>query len=288
MPLDVPVALILFNRPRQTARVFEAIAAAQPRELYLIADGPRDLTERAATDSARSVVSRVNWRCDVQTRYADRNLGCRANVSQGIDWLFSQTDSAIILEDDCLPHASFFPYCAELLQRYREDERVAMISGDNFQFGRRMTSDSYYFSYMNHIWGWASWRRAWRGFDASMNEWERLRQTDWLEQHLSFPALARKMRSNFDRVWRSEVDTWDTQWTFACWRANALTALPAVNLVSNIGFGFGATHTHAAASPLANLPTGAIEFPLCHPTEVKRHAAADDASLNRLLELKNL
>lgn len=288
LSLDVPVALILFNRPEATARVFESVRAARPARLLLVADGPRDDAERALTEAARRAVSEVDWPCSVERKYADRNLGCRANVAGGLDWVFDRCESAIILEDDCLPHPTFFRFCAELLDRYRAEERVAMISGDNFHFGRRATDDSYYFSYMNHIWGWASWRRSWRRFDASMQAWEALRRTDWLEQHLAFPRLAEAMRRNLDRVWRGEVDTWDTQWTFACWLADALTVLPAVNLVSNIGFGPGATHTRSAESALAGLPVEAMAFPLRHPKRVERNASADEASLSRLIELKNL
>lgn len=288
MSLDVPVALILFNRPDATARVFQAIRAARPRRLFLVADGPRDAAEAALTGAARRAAGPVDWPCDVRTRFAEVNLGCRQNVSAGLDWVFEQCESAIVLEDDCLPHPSFFPFCAELLARYRDDERVAMISGDNFHFGRRVTDDSYYFSYMNHIWGWASWRRSWRRFDPTMQAWGELRETEWLERHLDFPRLAETMRKNFDRVWRGEVDTWDSQWTFACWQAEALTVLPAVNLVSNIGFGPGATHTRSAGSPLAGLPVETMAFPLRHPPEVVRDVPADAASLTRLIELKNL
>jgi hypothetical protein len=208
-------------------------------------------------------------------------------VSSGIDWVFEHVDRAIILEDDCLPDPTFFRFCDELLDRYVDNERIAMISGDNFQFGRPVTDDSYYFSYVTHVWGWATWRRSWRQYDVGMKRWEQVRETDWLEGYLDHAGFARQMRHNFDRVWRGEVDTWDAQWTLACWLNDGLTILPAGNLVRNIGFGSGATHTKAA-SPLANLPVEPMSFPLKHPAEVRRNKAADDASLDQLLALKNL
>ena len=148
IPLDTPVAFIIFNRPESTARVFESISRARPRQLFVIADGPRahraDEPQRCML--TRRIIDRIDWRCEVVTHYSEENLGCRNRVSTGLSWLFEKVPEAIILEDDCVPHPTFFPYCVELLDRYRDDSRVGMISGDNFQFGRRAGDGSYYFS----------------------------------------------------------------------------------------------------------------------------------------------
>src|SRR3954453_1153033 len=165
--LETAVALLLFRRPEETARVFERIREARPRKLFLVADGPRPGNEEDAQgcEQARAVVERVDWPCDVVRDFADENLGLKKRIPRGLHRVFGEAPEAIILEDDCLPHPSFFRYCAELLERYRDDERVMMISGDNFQGGRRRTPDSYYFSRYVHSWGWATWRRAWQHFD---------------------------------------------------------------------------------------------------------------------------
>lgn len=274
--LDTPVALLTFNRPEATARVFAEVARARPTRLLVVADGPRPDRpgEAEKCAAARAVIERVDWPCEVLTCYSDTNLGCRRRVSSGLDWVFSTVEEAIILEDDCLPHPTFFRFCEELLHRYRDDVRIAQVSGDNFQFGRHCTSDSYYFSRYTHIWGWATWRRAWRHYDVDMKAWPALRDTNYLREWLGDARTARDWAGLFDAAHGGKIDTWDYQWTFACWSRKALTILPAKNLVSNIGFGTDATHTKGS-SPFADLSAEPMPFPLRHPAGVVRNREAD-------------
>ena len=154
LTLQAPALFLVFNRPDTTARVFEALRAARPARLYVAADGPRPNREGEAArcDDVRRIATQVDWPCKVTTLFRDRNLGCRIGVSTAIDWFFEHEEEGIVLEDDCLPSTSFFPYCAELLARYRHDERVMCVSGDNFQLGREVTQYSYYFSRNIHCW----------------------------------------------------------------------------------------------------------------------------------------
>ena len=156
--LETPVLFLVFNRPDTTAQVFEAIRQAKPPRLYVASDGAREDKEGELekVKQVREIVSQVDWNCEVKTLFRDKNLGCKIAVSSAIDWFFEQEEMGIILEDDCLPHPTFFRFCQELLERYRDDERIGMISGNNFQFGRKCTDYSYYFSMYSHIWGWAS------------------------------------------------------------------------------------------------------------------------------------
>jgi len=272
--LRAPVALLVFNRPDTTLRVFEAIAAAKPPKLLVVADGPR--RDREGEDAlcrqARSVVERVDWDCEVLTNFSDENLGCRQRIATGLDWVFGAVEEAVVLEDDCLPHPSFFRFCDEMLDRYRDDERVMGISGDNFQPQRR-TPASYYFSRFAHIWGWASWRRAWRHYDERMRLWPAFRAAKALEG-VVHPSSVDYWTGILQSVYENRIDTWDYQWTFACWTQGALTVLPAENLVSNIGFRADATHT-TAASALAELPSHEMRFPLTHPSFVLPDVQAD-------------
>ena len=276
--VQTPVALIIFNRPHTTERVLARIAEARPRQLFVIADGPRadhpGDSERCA--AARAVVDRVDWDCRVIRNYSDVNLGCGRRPASGIDWVFEQVDRAIILEDDCVPHLSFFRFCEELLERYRDDERVMQISGNNFQLGRRRTRYSYFFSCHNICWGWASWRRAWRYHDMALGLWPALRDTPWLLDIVGDPRAARVWRRMFDiaHARGGDVDFWDYQWTFACWAQHGLSILPNATLVSNVGFGDDATHTKGR-DKRAHLPTSETIFPLEHPPYVARDAEAD-------------
>jgi hypothetical protein len=146
----------------------------------VIADGPGSGEDLVKCEAARKIINQVSWDCEVLTNYSDVNLGCKKRISSGLDWVFKQCDEAIILEDDTLPHSTFFRFCSELLERYRDDQRVMMICGQNLQFGRKVNPYSYYFSRCPHIWGWATWRRAWNHFDLKMKSWPALRNTSWL------------------------------------------------------------------------------------------------------------
>ncbi|GFO64353.1 glycosyltransferase family 2 protein [Geomonas paludis] len=277
--LDTPVVMMVFNRPDCTSLVFEAVRAARPRQLLVIADGPRDRAgEAELCAQVRQVFDAVDWECEVRTEFSEENLGCRRRVSSGLDWVFSQVEEAIILEDDCLPHPSFFPFCRELLARYRNEPRIGQIAGVNFQFGRHRIAESYYYSRFNHIWGWATWRRAWLQNDKEMAHWPAFRDAGALNGILSGRKQAAYWSDVLDRVASGEIDTWDCQWTLSCWRHGLLSVIPAVNLVSNIGFGPGATHT-PVPNKYADMPVQAVRFPLVHPAVIAPDAVADAYTL---------
>ena len=283
--MDTPVAFIIFNRPDTTERVFAEIAKAKPPKLLVVSDGPRSNREREFERVAqtREIIERVDWPCDVLTNFSDVNLGCRTRVSSGIDWIFEHVEEAIILEDDCLPETTFFRFCQEMLDRYRHDQRVGMITGDNFQFGRRYSDDSYYFSKYMHIWGWASWRDRWSGsYDVNMFHWQRVRDEGRIEDLVADKEEIGFWAETFNRVYLGEIDTWDHQWVFANWIEGRLGVVPSVNLISNIGFGVDATHTKAR-SPLSELPTFPMSFPLKHPSIHARSVKADRFSQKQFL-----
>ena len=274
--LRAPVALIVFNRPETTRRVFVEVARVRPKRLFLIADGPRHDHPADVEHCAqvRRIVSKVDWPCEVETEFAETNRGCRQRISTGLDWLFSRAEEAIILEDDCLPEPTFFRFADELLERFREDARVMHICGANFQFGRSRGDASYYFSKYPHVWGWAGWRRAWRAYDVRMAQWPALRASGWLDRHAAGAPERGYWQRMFDAAYSGRLDTWDYQWAFSCWVRDGLSVIPNVNLVSNIGFGPSATHT-GGADLYADLPTQPMAFPVAHPGSVARHAEAD-------------
>ena len=274
--LTTPVALIIFNRPHTTRAVFERIRAARPPKLLVIADGPRrDRPDEARLcAAARQVVQEVDWRCEVHTHFSDVNLGCRDGPAGGIDWVFSLVPEAIILEDDCLPHPSFFRFCDELLARHRGDPRVAMICGSKLLGGLPKDGASYFFSKYPCIWGWASWRRAWAQYDRSASAWPSFRRSE-AYRALTLPVERAYWERSFDSVHAGVLDAWDYQWTLTCWRTGMLSVVPHCNLVSNIGFGPGATHT-VGLGPQANLPYREMPFPLVHPRQVMADREADN------------
>jgi hypothetical protein len=276
VPLQTAVLFLVFNRPVTTKQVFEVIRQAKPPKLYVAADGPRTDREGevARVSRVRQIATAVDWPCEVKTLFRNENLGCKKAVSSGIDWFFENEEQGIILEDDCLPHPNFFAFCETLLNRYASDERVWVVTGDNFQDGKQRGDGSYYFSRYNHVWGWASWRRAWTKRDMEMRFWPNWKTssewTAWVPDKIERKYWAKI----FDQMERDEIDTWDYQWTGSVWFGGGLTATPNVNLISNIGFGLDSTHTASPESPLANMDTHGINV-LIHPTEVRQDVAAD-------------
>lgn len=273
-----PVLLLIFNRPDHTTQVMEQVREAEPSQLFVGADGPRagypDDADRC--QRAREVATQIDWDCDVHTLFRDENLGCKEAVSTAITWFFEHVEEGIILEDDCVPHRTFFPYCSELLERHRGDERVMVISGNNFQPARCTCDGSYYFSVYNHCWGWASWRQSWEHYDGNLEAWSNLRGTEWLQGWLDSKATAEYWKSIFDRVARGDVDSWAYAWTFSCWTQHGLSVLPSKNLVTNIGFGADATHTKAEDGKAEHLSIQPMSFPMEDPENVVRNYAADE------------
>jgi hypothetical protein len=288
MSLSTPVAFIIFNRPDTTAKVFEAIRQAKPQKLLVVADGARNdrSNEAEKCAAARAVIDRVDWECEVLTNYSDINLGCKRRVSSGIDWVFSQVEEAIILEDDCLPAPSFFQFCETLLKKYRHDERIMMISGDNFYPEDDRVKDSYYFSKYVHIWGWATWRRAWQHYDVDMSSWQDFRDRGLLNAVCNDSIEAEYWLKTFNNVAENLVDTWDHQWVYTCWQQSGLSIMPSVNLISNIGFRDDATHT-LGTSPLANLKVGSIHN-IIHPNFVVRNYYVDTYEFENVFDGKAL
>jgi hypothetical protein len=271
--LTTPVVFLIFNRPDTTFKVFETIREAKPTKLLLVADGARFPEEKAKCNEARSIIERVDWDCEVLTNFSEINLGCKLRVSSGLDWVFSEAEEAIILEDDCLPAQSFFSFCQTLLEYYRNDERIMHISGNNFQFRNHTSNYSYFFSKYGGIWGWASWRRAWQHYDRDMETWSEAKQNNLIDYIYDDWAEKLYWTSIFNQVVNGIPNTWDYQWLYARWTQQELSIAPAVNLVSNIGFNGNATHT-INDYHLANMKTEDI-WEIIHPPFIVRDTLAD-------------
>ncbi|MGJ5675494.1 MAG: glycosyltransferase family 2 protein [Nostochopsis sp.] len=269
--MKTPVALFIFNRPDTTQKVLTAIRQAKPPQLLVVADGPRpdrpdDVNK---CEAARAMILQVDWDCQVMKNYSDVNLGCGRRVSSGLDWVFGIVERAIILEDDCLPHPSFFRFCEELLEKYQDDQRIMTILGTNGLKKWKSNNQSYHFCYWpSPVWGWASWSRAWRCYNYDIKAWANPKVQQQIRDFMADDALFLGMAWRFQKAYRQEVDTWDWQWYFAILSNSGMTILPAVNLVSNIGFGPNATHTKSRLTRIVNRKTYGVEFPLLHPDVV--------------------
>lgn len=290
MSLSTPVGFLIFNRPDVTEKVFSAIAQAQPKKLFVIADGARldRPGEAEKCEQTRSIIQKVDWDCEVLTNFSDVNLGCGRREATGFDWVFSHVEEAIFLEDDTFPAPSFFSFCEAMLERYRHDERILHINGDN-SVNQGRTCDSYYFSKYMHGWGWASWRRAWQHYDYQMKTWPEFKQSGLLEQIFEDSYEQKFWVDIFDQMYADPqvIDTWDYQWTYACWSQNGLVIAPDKNLISNLGFNReDAVHTKGD-DPRSQLPVENIEE-IIHPSFVVRHRIADQHSFDHIFGGKTM
>lgn len=270
------VLFLIFNRPEFTARVFEQIRAAKPPRLYVAADGPRPAVAGDAVLCARTrdIINAVDWDCRLLTLFRDENMGCKMGVSTAISWFFEHEDEGIVLEDDCLPENSFFMFCDTLLEKYRHDERVMHITGCNLQFGKKWGDASYYFSNRVHVWGWAGWKRVWRGYDLSLEKFAGIDVREQFKNIYADDFVAEAWVRIFDEMRAGEINSWAYALDFEVFFNNGLVIIPNKNLISNIGFAVDATHTTAQGDGYAGIPHGHIEE-ISHPYVMIPQKAAD-------------
>ncbi|MFA5136536.1 MAG: glycosyltransferase family 2 protein [Patescibacteria group bacterium] len=270
--MNIPVVLIVFNRPDTTQSVFDIIRKMAPKKLFIVSDAARDekgIYEKKLVSRVRNICKQIDWKCNAHTKYATKNLGCRKAVSYGLDWVFSHVDRAIILEDDCIPDTTFFRFCEELLVKYNANEKIMMISGNNFL--SENTKYSYDFCKHSLIWGWATWRRAWVQYRKA----EKKGLKELAQKFDTYASLMSPIRlSAIQKTLSGKIDTWDYIWQMALLMQDGLCVYPFTNLVRNIGFGPNATHTKYVtlhASKKAN----PMRFPLIHPNQILQNMTMD-------------
>jgi len=285
-----PILFLVFKRPDTTKMVFNIIKKIKPKYLYVAQDGPRENREgeKELYEEVRAIIKEIDWDCELKTLFRDKNLGCRAAISSAIDWFFENVDEGIILEDDCVPSLTFFPYCEELLNKYRDDDRVMTISGDASPFKNRFNNSeySYFFSHYPLIWGWATWKRAWKNYGIDFKDWNNIKK-----DRNSFPTLKNKIIKSFwfmifdkmflyyeknillkniflfiifGRRFIGRIDSWAYQWAYSSLLNGGLAIIPKNNLISNIGLGADSTHYKSGKDYRIEFPTKDIDFPLKH------------------------
>jgi len=279
---QTPILFLIFNRPDTTKRVFESISSIKPAKLYIAADGARKdkLGEDLLCEDTKSIIDLIDWECEVKTLFRTENLGCKIAVSSAIDWFFENEEQGIILEDDCLPNESFYNYCETLLNYYVSDERIMHISGNNFQDGIVRGIGTYYFSNYNHIWGWATWKRAWKAYNVDLSFLTETEIETLIEKQFDTKKERLFWNNIFKKVINKTIGTWDYQWTYAVWKNNGLSILPNKNMIANIGFNNNGTHTSGVdILGLSNMKTFSISK-IIHTTEIEINKKADKYGLD--------
>ena len=267
---STPIALFSFNRPHLSAQVLQRISSIKPTKLFLVTNGPRKghSQDIPLCQKVHKVISNIDWDCDVHTNFSDTNIGCRKRISSGIDWVFEHVEEAIILEDDCLPEISFFQFCSEMLKYHKNEPRIMMISGNNFLPQKEWKENSYFYSHIGFIWGWATWRRAWQEhFDVNIKDWPMLKYDRSFRKAFGSRRKYRHYKRAFDMICNG-LDTWDYQWNYAMRKNKSLCVCPRVNLVANIGFGKDSTNT-CGDPKQSYVQTQNICFPLKHKNNLR-------------------
>lgn len=285
--MQVPVLFIIFNKREETKRVFNAIRNQQPKQLFIAADGPRPEKEGEAKKCCyvrEWVLSNIDWECEVKTSFHDHNIGCGRAPSQAVSWFFEHVSEGIILEDDCLPGEAFFRFSEILLERYRYNPKISIISGNNFQLIQPMLlGTDYYFSLFPSTNGWAAWKRSWDDYEYHIASWLTINQKKFLNSLFREKKYQLFWKRLFDWAYEAKPDDcWDIQFHYHCMRRNQLAIIPAANLISNIGYGPDATHSKDSSSYFANVPMHDIAFPLRHPVTIQRNYVADEFIQNNL------
>ena len=278
--MKLNVLFIIFNKREETKRVFDIIRSQQPQRLFIAADGPR-IEKEGESETCQYVrnwvLNQIDWECEVKTLFRDQNIGCGRGPSEAITWFFDNVEEGIILEDDCLPSHSFFRFAVDLLEKYRYNNQLSIISGNNFQQHQPMSLDSdYYFSIFPSTNGWASWKRTWEGYDYSMSNWSHINKRKFTSFLFKEMKYKKWWQQQFNWVYESKPnDMWDYQFHYHCMARKQYAIIPISNLISNIGYGPDATHSQNSDSYFANVPTHEFNFPLRHPDRIIRNYEAD-------------
>lgn len=278
-----PILLLLFNRPNKTIELIDSLRSVAPKTIYISIDGPRTTEESELTENVNKCLSKIDWRSDVHLIRSDHNLGCKIHNSKAISWFLNETDEGIVLEDDCIAHPSFFKFCNELLDKYRNDERIFHISGNNFVKVNNTFKDSYHFSIFPHCWGWATWKRAWVKFDLSMRDWPEFNKQNKLKNIFDSTISQNYWRKVFQNTYDKKNDSWAYIWTYICWKEGGLSIIPNLNLVKNTGSGLDATHTHKK-DWYFDLPIYQLNSPIVHPSFFLVDKKADSYTQSNVFE----
>jgi len=275
---DISVSLHVFNRPDCTRKVFEVIRLIRPKKLFITADGPRidNKNDYIKCQESRDILDTIDWECDVYKNFHDSNQGSYKATSEGISWVFTHVDRAIILEDDCIPNHDFFLFCKELLNKFDENKEIAMISGAKVCPKEPVNKDSYIFSKYMYTWGWATWKDRWESVEFDMKNWPAERESHFLKVLFKNKSERWFWQGIFDRMfWKRDTKHWDYLFALSSFKKSQLCIVPNKNLITNIGFGLDATHFKKKTIQ-QGLFAENILFPLIHPDRISIDRNSDD------------
>jgi hypothetical protein len=263
--MNTPLLLIIYNRPDKVKELILSLSKIKPQNIYVFCDGPKNKEDEGNVKQSRELISKINWTKKIKTNYLTKNKGCKNGVNASLDWFFANVKEGIILEDDCIPNLSFFKFTSELLEYYKNNKRISIITGFNAGNKLKNYKYDYYFSIYGGVWGWASWRNRWQ-------EYRKSNLSNLLSNKRLLISLKDKGVSSFfiknvkDSI-SGKLNTWDYMWTFYNMTEGRLSVVPQKNFISNIGFGEDATHTKSL-SDMAKIKREKLDKKISHPVDV--------------------
>lgn len=273
---DIPILLTTYKRHDTTFKVLKSLKVLQSSKLYISSNHWQNDNEKDIILSLRDKIKNfIDWDCKIHIITRPQHLTAKDSISSAIDTLFQNENMGIILEDDVVPNQSFFWYCRELLLKYQDNPNIFTISGwsalDFDTKAKAMLKEDYYFSKYNHVWGWATWRRAWqlyqKEFDNFEQEFSKLKFDTKLEK--------RTWYSIFSLCNQNKLDTWDHYWTYTIWKNNGLNIYPKNNMITNIGLNRSDATNTKQWSKFCEMKTYELNFPIRHPNIIKRNIFLD-------------
>ena len=279
--MNATIVVIIYKRTKPLIQLVEILKKVKPKKIYIIADGPKTKKEKVFTNIARSIIEKnIDWNCKINKIYSSKNLGLRKRIVTGLDKVFKSEEQAIILEDDCIPDFSFFQFCNQLLEKYKNNHKILSISGTTHSEDIYI-SQSYYFSKYFHSWGWATWKRAWKNYDDNMNEWKTKDDHKWLKRIIPNTIERIYWKKIFNMTSQNKINSWAYRWTYSHLKHGGLSIIPSKNLVSNVGFGKNATHNKLSVGSM-RVKSSQIKFPLKHPKKISINDLKDHETAKKV------
>lgn len=275
----IPVLIIIFNRKQKVQELINSLRQIKPKNIFVAADGPRpnNSEDKEKCIECRDVLKEIDWECEIHTKFSDENLGLSINMEEAIDWFFENVEMGIVLEDDCIPNQDFFVFVEELLNKYKNEEQIMLISGTNFHGKENLKGASYYFSNYANIWGWATWKRAWKHYDKGTKHLDEFLSKNKLSEVFPDKKQQEFWTKSFTNTHKDKFGndrlTWATTWTYSVFRQKGISIVPNVNLVQNIGYGEDSTHT-AGSGRTWSIKTQELKE-IIHPEKIAVDKKAD-------------
>ena len=275
--MNTPILILIFNRPKETRKLINRLEKFKPKNIYIFSDGPRKNNESdlKKNNECKQLIQDLKWKNNIKKKYLKNNLGCKNAVSKGISWFFENEEMGIILEDDCIPTKSFFKFCEWGLIKFKNNDKIGSITGNNFLKSNININSSYYFSKYAHCWGWATWRNRWALYNKNITFWKRWKNSKNFRKLFNLKHEILYWKKIFNNVSKNKIDSWAYPWNLCLWYNNKIVLTPKYNLVKNVGYGNSATHTFVNSHNL-NYSTTKLNFPYKSPQINKVNMEADN------------